>query len=204
MAALLLGARWALALVLLSAGCAKLLTQDLKRRREAVANYGVVPRQLRGTVTYALPWVEIALGALLLFGVVISITSLVVAALLTLFAVVVGWHLRHGHRFDCGCGTATDAVITWRLVARDVALAGFALAIAVGPSGYLAVWPDCFSAGHYHLTTQNLLPIPMIVIVSAAIGRLASGRIEAYLRDMTPQRLTAMMPRARDGKGWAL
>lgn len=205
MAATFLGARWALGLVLLSAGCAKLLTQDMQRRTEAIANYGLVPRRWRTSAAGVLPWLETSLGLLLIVGVAVSVTSVIVTALLALFAVVAGWHVSRGRNFDCGCGTSTDTAISWRLVARNTALAGLALGVAFGPSGYLAVWPDCFSGGHYDLTAQNLLPIPMLVVICGAIWRLTRGRISGSLGVlMAPYRQTRMPPLALRGREGAV
>ncbi len=203
MAAALLGARWALGLVFLGAGCAKLITQDMQRRVEAIANYGLVPRTLRTSAAGVLPWVEVSLGLLLIVGIAVSVTSMIVTALLTLFASVAAWHVSRGQSFDCGCGTTTDTAISWRLVARNAALAGLALGVAFGPSGYLAVWPDCFSGGHYDLAAQNLLPIPMLVIICAVTGRLVRGRISGTLGVLMAMHRRTLIPafalRSREG-----
>ncbi len=130
-------ARLALAAVWLVAGGAKV--GDLAASGRAVNAYRVMPYEAAKVIGAALPFVEIALGLLLLAGVAVRITAGISAALLVVFVtgIVSAW--ARGLRIDCGCfgsggDLAAGADPTYGTeLARD---AGFLLL-----AGFLLVWP---------------------------------------------------------------
>jgi uncharacterized membrane protein YphA (DoxX/SURF4 family) len=182
MSDVLLGARWALAIVFVNAGLVKLRTQTVAGRNQAVANYGVLPYRAVPIAARTLPLVEIVVGALLATGIATSATSLFVAVLVTAFAALIVWHLSRGHSFDCGCGKAVSTPISWALVCRNMVLAGLAAAVTVGPSGALAIWPDSLDATHAGSSASSLIAIPLIVVLAAALLRLVTGSALRYYR----------------------
>jgi methylamine utilization protein MauE len=157
----LLGARWALAAVLIGAAVAKLRAPGRDQLEDAIRNYRLVPSGLVRPVAAGLPWLELTLGLLLCVGVMLVATAVCAVFILAAFGLAVGWHVLRGRRFACGCGNGTT--ISWALAGRDLMLSVVALAIAVGPSGGLAVWPG-WAAQHVSASVQALLPIPLVAI----------------------------------------
>ena len=100
--------RGGLALVWLYAGATKV--GDLAASGRAVHAYQIMPYELSQVVGAALPFVEIALGVLLLLGVATRLAAGVSAALLVIFiaGIVSAW--ARGLAIDCGCfGTGGDS-----------------------------------------------------------------------------------------------
>lgn len=78
--------------------------------------YGILPPGLwMNLVAAVLPWMEILLGVMLIFGIAVRETALLTAGLLLAFTGAVTWRAAAIHaqtglawcliRFDCGCGT---------------------------------------------------------------------------------------------------
>ncbi len=172
-----LAGRWVVAIVLITAGGAKLLRGDRDQLTAAIRNYGVLPDRLSSPLAVVLPWLEVALGALLALGVLLVVVAGGAAVLLGAFVVAVGWNLSRGRRFACGCGG--DGTISWSLLARDVSLCGVAVAVAVGPSTGLAAWPG-WAAEHASGPWQSLVPIPLAVIVVMAAMRLLAAAVPLW------------------------
>jgi hypothetical protein len=94
-----------------------------------VANYRLLPELAVPAFALALPPVEIAIAAALLFA-PSSWPVVCAAALLILFAVAMASNILRGRRhIDCGCfQSALKQTLSWILVARNV---GLALLLAV-------------------------------------------------------------------------
>lgn len=127
--------RLALAAVFLIAGGSKVT--DLAASGRAVNAYDLMPVEVGRAVGAALPFIELALGVLLLVGLATRLAAGVGAALLLVFigGIVSAW--ARGLRIDCGCfgggGELAAGVAPSYApeLARDVgllALAGFLLA----------------------------------------------------------------------------
>jgi uncharacterized membrane protein YphA (DoxX/SURF4 family) len=166
----LVASRWTIALLLWVAAARKL--SDFGGFRETVERYGVVPPLLLSAVARLLPIVEIVLGLSLAAGVMLSIAGLLAGLLMLGFAVSVAWNLVSGRRFDCGCGLGQPALISWRLVLRDVGLAGLAFFGALGPSTQLALLTNRGVFGAPSASVSVLVPIPMIIVLLACAARL--------------------------------
>jgi uncharacterized membrane protein YphA (DoxX/SURF4 family) len=86
------------------------------------------PSQARGLGAPAwtipiVPWLELALGALLVVRLVPVVAAGAAAALLVAFTVLIGVRLREGVRPPCACFGAWSAEpIGWKHVARNLAL----------------------------------------------------------------------------------
>ena len=94
-------ARFGLAVVWLVAGATKV--GDLAAAGRAVAAYHVMPFEVAKVVGAALPFVELALGVLLLLGVATRLVAGISAAILAIFVagIVSAW--ARGLAIDCGC-----------------------------------------------------------------------------------------------------
>jgi uncharacterized membrane protein YphA (DoxX/SURF4 family) len=129
--------RLGLAAVWLVAGWSKVT--DLAASGRAVNAYRVMPFEAAKVVGAALPFVEIALGLLLLAGVAVRVTAGVSAVLLVVFVAGIASAWARGLRIDCGCfgsggelGAGADPTYGAEL-ARDL---GFLLL-----AGFLLRWP---------------------------------------------------------------
>jgi uncharacterized membrane protein YphA (DoxX/SURF4 family) len=94
-------ARLGLAAVWLYAGASKVT--DLAASGRAVNAYQVMPYDLARVVGAALPFVEIALGLLLLVGLATRLVAAVSAVVLVVFIAGIVWAWARGLAIDCGC-----------------------------------------------------------------------------------------------------
>ena len=101
-------ARLGLAAVFLTAGALKV--GDLAASGRAVSAYRLMPFEVAKTVGAIQPFLEIALGLLLLAGVAIRLSAGVSAVLLLIFigGIVSAW--ARGLQIDCGCFTKGGAL----------------------------------------------------------------------------------------------
>jgi uncharacterized membrane protein YphA (DoxX/SURF4 family) len=101
-------ARGGLAAVWLVSGGLKALDPD--QTYVAVRAYDVLPTGAVGAVAAVLPWIEIALGLLLLAGIGTRIVAVLSALLLMVFVAGVTQAWVRGLSIDCGCFGAGGAV----------------------------------------------------------------------------------------------
>jgi uncharacterized membrane protein YphA (DoxX/SURF4 family) len=101
-------ARLGLAAVFLVSGVLKAVDQDATY--VAVRAYEVLPRAGVALVAGVLPWLEIALGLVLLAGVATRVAAAVFAALLLVFVAGVTQAWARGLSIDCGCFGGGGAV----------------------------------------------------------------------------------------------
>ena len=101
-------ARLALAAVFLISGVLKAVDPDTTY--VAVRAYDVLPKAGVAVVATVLPWLEIALGLLLLAGVATRVVAAIGAALLLVFVAGVTQAWARGLSIDCGCFGGGGAV----------------------------------------------------------------------------------------------
>jgi hypothetical protein len=167
---LLLGGRWLLAIVLGGAAAAKLVG-----RRDILASvtrYEILPALLVRPVAGLLVPAECALALCLAAGLAPRISAALVALMLTAFAGAIAINLARGRTFACGCG-ASDSSIRWSLVARNLALAVVAIAIAVGPTTSLALLNVGDRAASPN-SDAGVIAVPMSVILMCLIATTVS------------------------------
>ena len=121
------GAALAVGLLFLAAAIGKLRHRALLPA--VVANYRLLPRPLVAPVAASLPWVEAALGLMLVVdqrgG---AVAAAATATLLLLFAAAMAVNLRRGRtHIDCGCGFGMRQPLHRALVWRNVLLAAMLL-----------------------------------------------------------------------------
>jgi uncharacterized membrane protein YphA (DoxX/SURF4 family) len=135
--ALQLACRAALVVVLLWSGIAKAM--DRQTAILAVSAYDLLPGSLAEPVGTLLPWLEIALGLLLLLGLFLRPAAIAAAALTIGFLVAMGQAKARGLQIDCGCfgGGGPGEGVTWLDLGRDAALLLAAVFLAWMPSGPL-------------------------------------------------------------------
>ena len=139
-------ARLGLAAVWLYAGGAKV--GDLAGSARAVNAYQVMPFDVAQVIGAMLPFVEVAVGLLLLAGLATRVSAVFSALLLAVFVAGIASAWARGLQIDCGCfgsggqlAAGESPTYGWE-IARDV---GFLLL-----AGYLIVRPDSrFSVDRY-------------------------------------------------------
>jgi uncharacterized membrane protein YphA (DoxX/SURF4 family) len=117
-------ARLGLAAVWLVAGGLKV--GDLAASGRAVNAYQIFPYEVAKVIGAAQPFLEIALGLLLLVGFAVRLSAGISAALLVIFIAGIVWAWAQGLQIDCGCfskggelGAGVDPAYGWD-IARDV------------------------------------------------------------------------------------
>ena len=136
-------ARVVLAGVFLIAGGTKV--GDLAASGRAVDAYQLMPFSVATVVGAALPFIEIAIGLLLLIGLATRLAGALSAALLTIFIAGIASVWARGLSIDCGCfGTGGQLAegqspqYGWE-IARDVALLALAVFLVAYPRTPLSV-----------------------------------------------------------------
>lgn len=99
---------------------------------EAVAGYGLLPRQLLGPTAWLVPGFEVAIGVALLGGWYASVVLRVAAATFLVFSLAMAQTLIRGQRPSCGCGVGEERPVSWLLVARALGLAVLAGVASLG------------------------------------------------------------------------
>ena len=115
----------------------------------AVAAYKILPTQSAHILGYGLPWLEIAIGFLIIIGLSVRMAAVIAGVLMLLFigAIISVW--ARGLLIDCGCfgggGTIDPAKAAqfhrnYSLeIARDLGLAITALYLYFFPYGLLSI-----------------------------------------------------------------
>lgn len=145
-------ARFGLAAILLTSGVLK--AADPVQTTVAVGAYQLLPDSLVQSFAYALPFVEIALGFMLLAGVGVRVASVAAAVLLAVLIAAVASAWARGLSIDCGCfgggGPVPDA--SWRDYAgeilRDVGFLALALWLVRHPRTPFALGPGSRASHH--------------------------------------------------------
>lgn len=134
-----LAARLVVGLVFVVAAVPKL--RDPASFRSSVAAYKLLPDTWVTPVARILPPAELALGLMLLAGILVVPAAWAAAVLLVGFGVVIWIAVERGSRIGCGCGFRHLQQVSRVLVARNAALAVVAVVAAVAPSAALALAP---------------------------------------------------------------
>lgn len=92
---------------------------------EAVFNYQILPDMLINLVALILPWIELAIGISLIFGLWIHGAVFLANALLFVFLAALTFNFARGLDIHCGCFSAkadiaTGASLFW-VILRDIA-----------------------------------------------------------------------------------
>jgi len=135
-------ARLALAAVWLVSGALKAI--DLDQTVVAVRAYDVLPRAAVDVVATVLPFLEIALGLLLLLGIGTRLVAIVSGALLLVFVAGVTQAWARGLSIDCGCfggggAVAPGATAYLQEVVRDAGFLAMTAWLVVRPHTLLSM-----------------------------------------------------------------
>lgn len=158
--------RLLLALIFIVAGIGKSRKLDLFSRQ--VAAYKVLPSFLVRPVAYFLPWLELILGFLLLFGWHTKIAAALTGFMYAVFTAALSVNLVRGRKdLDCGCfGSQQKHKITRWLVVRDICLMLAAIGVNITGGGSFSfdnLARETQLIGIYSLR-EYLLPIGLVAL----------------------------------------
>ena len=135
-------ARLILGGVLLAAGALKI--GNLQKSAMAVRAYEMLPVELANFLGYALPWIEIGIGLLLIVGASVKICGLLGAFTMLAFIIAISQAWARGLSIDCGCfggGGTIDPEETKYLseIIRDIGLLAMGVFLYYFPKGKLSL-----------------------------------------------------------------
>jgi uncharacterized membrane protein YphA (DoxX/SURF4 family) len=111
----------------------------------ALDSYQMLPEWAVLALARTLPWLEAAIGLLLLFGIGLRFTAIAASGLLAAFFGVMVYSYVRGNQIDCGCFGLGEALGPATLI-RDGLLVAASLALT---------WTAC-RAGHFRTTGKPL------------------------------------------------
>ncbi len=128
--------------VLLAAGALKI--GNLQKSAMAVRAYEMLPVELANFLGYALPWIEIGMGLLLIVGASVKICGLLGALTMLAFIIAIAQAWARGLSIDCGCfggGGTIDPEDTKYLseIIRDIGLLAMGVFLYYYPKGKLSL-----------------------------------------------------------------
>jgi uncharacterized membrane protein YphA (DoxX/SURF4 family) len=139
-------ARLVLGGVLLAAGGLKVFKPT--ESANAVAAYKLMPTELAHLIGYALPWLEVAIGLLLIFGIMVRPAAILSGLIMVVFIGAIASVWARGMLIDCGCfggGGEIDPTLASQVrrtyfieIMRDFGLALTALYLYFFPYGKLS------------------------------------------------------------------
>jgi uncharacterized membrane protein YphA (DoxX/SURF4 family) len=135
-------ARLILGGVLIAAGALKV--GNLQQSAMAVRAYELLPIWMANLFGYALPWIEIGIGLLLVLGALVRINGLLGALIMLAFIIAIAQAWARGLSIDCGCfgdGGQIDPEDTKYLstIIRDLGLLGLGVFLYFFPKGRFAL-----------------------------------------------------------------
>ena len=135
-------ARLILGGVLLAAGALKI--GNLQKSAMAVRAYEMLPVELANFLGYALPWIEIGIGLLLVVGASVKVCGLLGAFTMLAFIIAIAQAWARGLSIDCGCfggGGTIDPEDTKYLseIIRDIGLLALGVFLYYFPKGKLSL-----------------------------------------------------------------
>ena len=128
--------------VLFAAGALKI--GNLQKSAMAVRAYEMLPVELANFLGYALPWIEIGIGLLLIVGASVKICGVLGAFTMLAFIIAIAQAWARGLSIDCGCfggGGTIDPEETKYLseIIRDIGLLAMGVFLYYFPKGKLSL-----------------------------------------------------------------
>jgi uncharacterized membrane protein YphA (DoxX/SURF4 family) len=170
--------------VFIVAGLAKLKAPSSQFVR-AILGYELLPPTAAQIMAKTLPWLEVGVGLLLWAGLWSQYAAMLGAVLLLAFSGAVAFSLWRGKEHECGC-FQSRAPVQWRLVYRNVALAGMLLLVYETQGGLWAV------DGWVGLRSSQPIAFSSAFTVEATLWLCLLGGVRAF------QRLTQLRQTKKD------
>lgn len=133
--------------------------------KTAVSEYRVLPAALERPFAAVLPFIELALGTLLLAGLGTVVAAAVAIPVFLSFSIAIGVNMLRGRNLDCHCfGSVQSEPIGWPAVIRSSALAIAALIVALSASRFGAL--DALLLGSNGLPpATEVVPVLLVALV---------------------------------------
>lgn len=117
---------------------------NLQKSAMAVRAYELLPVSLANFIGYALPWIEIGVGLLLILGVATKTVAVIGAINMLVFIIAIAQAWARGLSIDCGCfggGGSVDPEDTKYLseIIRDLGLFALGIYLYLYPKGRFAL-----------------------------------------------------------------
>ena len=167
-------ARWIVAVLFIITATGKL--RERRRFLQTVLSYQVLPARFAYPYAVVVPWLEGAVGILLLSGLLSKIAATISAVLLISFIIAIGINLVRGRSdLECGCfGARRHQKINITIILRNLIFLGLSIQVILFSSGYFALDGLIFK----ERTSRALQPPIEGLLQIAAIG---VGAILLYL-----------------------
>lgn len=94
-------------------GGLKIFGTGLDRFTTDITNYGMVRQPLDAWIAYSLPWAELFGGVCLMLGLLRKGAILVIAGLVAVFSIAIGWAWFHQLDISCGCHGSDAKIRYW-------------------------------------------------------------------------------------------
>jgi uncharacterized membrane protein YphA (DoxX/SURF4 family) len=108
-------------------GAVKVFGSGLERFTRDIGNYRLVAPPLDAIAAYTVPWFEIVAGVCLIVGILRRGGILILAGLVLVFAICIGWAWVHHLDISCGCHGGDAPIQYWSKTAE---FAGYWLLLA--------------------------------------------------------------------------
>jgi uncharacterized membrane protein YphA (DoxX/SURF4 family) len=128
--------RIVLGFVFIYAGIGKIVEPNVFAKE--IMNYRLLPEIIAKTIAIILPWLELSIGFLLLFGVKTRTASILSSGLLIIFTMGVLSAMIRGLNINCGCFSQHIEYVGWKKVAENLALILTSIYLAISPTSYFS------------------------------------------------------------------
>lgn len=137
--------RIVLGFVFIYAGIGKIAEPNVFAKE--IMNYRLLTEIIAKAVAIILPWLELFIGFLLLFGVKTKTASIISSGLLIIFTFGVLSAMIRGLNINCGCFSQHIEYVGWEKIAENLAL--------ILTSIYLAIFPNSYFSFDNHTPVGN-------------------------------------------------
>jgi uncharacterized membrane protein YphA (DoxX/SURF4 family) len=180
------------------------VTKMMDREGTAVAmsRYPFLPSGFGRFVAYTLPYLELLVGGMLVFGLFTRLAALAAAAMFVLFTVLTIYDLTRGQSSSCHCfGRLSSEKLTPMAVVRNAVLFAFSLLVFAAFDGWMSVDAALNGSAGAGLLIANdrtgALPdaansVPVILLATATVAAIVLGgqaiaTVRNTLRGLSPR-----------------
>ncbi len=178
----LLFARFAIGGVFIASSVGKLL--DKAGTAASMARYPFLPRGSGRLISNYFPFVELAVGLLLILGLFTRVAAVGAVGLFLIFTALITYDLTHNKNISCHCfGRFSEEKLTPVAVVRNILLMALAALLVVRFDGWLALDGriDQSPGGSFSLLTNSASgarledAIPIALLALATVGVVVLG-----------------------------
>jgi uncharacterized membrane protein YphA (DoxX/SURF4 family) len=158
----------------------------------SMSRYRFLPVGSARLISNLFPLLELAVGLLLVFGLLTTFAALAAVLLFAIFTGLVVYDLSRGQNQSCHCfGRLSDERLTPMAVVRNLVLMALSLLVAFGPTGWVSLDSVLGVAGDSASATQadaaNVVPIVLLALLCVFVvvyGGQAVATVRNTLRGL--------------------